>query len=298
MIAQTVRIHAPAKINVYLRVLGRRADGYHLLDSLMVAISLYDELTIKVGPEVHPVGTNSRIVVTSDSDAAPGGPTNLAFRAAELLLKEAAQSLDVRIHIAKRIPVGSGLGGGSSDAAAVLLALNRYLGDRYTTTQLAAFGARIGADVSFFVYGCPARVGGVGEQITPLETFAVLPLVVCSDGYALSTNLVYSKVDLSLTTERPDSNIARLVIDREPITELLVNDLEAAAAQIHPEVLSLKAQLLEQGARGALMTGSGSAVFGVFTDAQQAHHAAATLRAQGLWAEAVHTLDTLPAVIS
>ena len=112
----------------------------------------------------------------------------------------------------------------------------------------------------------------------------------------LSTKLVYSKVDLSLTTPRSVSNIPPLVIDREPITELLVNDLEAAAAQIHPEVLSLKARLMEQGARGALMTGSGSAVFGVFVDAEQAQSAAAALRKDGLWAEAVHTLDISPAV--
>ena len=296
MTARNLAVLAPAKINLWLRVLGRRDDGYHLLDSLMLPIGLFDELTIRMTSRTRTSPTGSAITVTSDSDAAPGGPTNLAYRAANLLLGSATQSLDVRVHIAKRIPVGSGLGGGSSDAAAVLLALNQYLGEPYTIAQLAALGGRIGADVSFFVFGRPARVRGIGEQIMPLEAWAPFPLVVCSDGYALSTKLVYSKVDLSLTSARPDSTIGAFVIDRGPPSELLVNDLEAAAAQIHPEVLTLKARLLEQGARGALMTGSGSAVFGVFVDAQQAQRAAAALRMQGLWAEAVHTLDMSPAV--
>jgi 4-diphosphocytidyl-2-C-methyl-D-erythritol kinase len=298
MTISKVDVLAPAKINICLRVLGRRDDGYHFLETLMVPISLCDELTIRLSPEARTPATKPAIMVTSDSDAAPGGATNLAYRAAELFLEQIAQSIEVRVDIRKRIPVGSGLGGGSSDAAAVLLTLNHYLGNPYATAQLAGLGARIGADVSFFVYGRPARVGGVGEQIAPLDAWASLSLVVCSDGYPLSTKLVYSKVAPSLTTHRPDSNIAALVIDRESITELLVNDLEAAAAQIHPEVLSLKARLLEQGARGALMTGSGSAVFGIFVDVEQAQRAAATLRAQGLWAEAAHTLDTSPAVIS
>jgi 4-diphosphocytidyl-2-C-methyl-D-erythritol kinase len=296
--ACNVPVRAPAKINLSLHVLGRRDDGYHVLDSLMVPIGLYDELTINITSDDQRATKRSAIVVTSDSDAAPDGPTNLAYRAAELLLDEVTRSIAVRVHIAKRIPVGSGLGGGSSDAAAVLLTLNDYLGKPYNTAELAALGGRIGADVSFFVYGRPARVGGIGEQITPLEAWAALPLVVCSDGYALSTKLVYSKVDLSLTRRRPDSNITHLVIDREAISALLVNDLEAAAAQIHFEVLSLKARLLEQGALGALMTGSGSAVFGVFGDAKLAQRAAAALRTQGLWAEAVNTLDLSPCVKS
>jgi 4-diphosphocytidyl-2-C-methyl-D-erythritol kinase len=292
-----VDVLAPGKINIYLRVLGRRDDGYHLLDSLVLPISLCDELTIQLSRSARTSVPKPAIMVTSDSVAAPGGPANIAYRAAELFLETVARSLEVRVDIRKRIPVGSGLGGGSSDAAAVLLTLNRALGKPYTTAQLTGLGARIGADVPFFLYGRPARVGGVGEQIIPLEGWATLSLVVCSDGSELSTKSVYSKVVPSLTTQPPDSNIAPLVIDRESITELLVNDLESAAAQIHPEVLSLKARLLEEGARGALMTGSGSAVFGVFIDVEQAQRAAASLRTQGLWAQAVHTLDTSPVVI-
>jgi 4-diphosphocytidyl-2-C-methyl-D-erythritol kinase len=278
-----------------LRIHGRRADGYHLLDSLMVPISLYDELQVSVSPRPKSA-QNHAITVTSDSAAAPGGPANLAHRAAALFLAGVGSAPAVDIRLSKRIPVGSGLGGGSSDAAAVLLALNRLLGCPLPTADLARVAARVGADVTFFVYGRPARVGGVGEQITPLEAWEPLSLVVCSDGYPLSTKLVYSRVDLSLTTEPPPSNIRDLISGRRPIPELLVNDLEAAAVQIHPEVLSLKARLMEQGALGALMTGSGAAVFGVWPDAQTAENAAMRLRERGLWAESVRTLEVSPAV--
>src|SRR5262249_12820337 len=154
----------------------------------------------------------------------------------------------------------------------------------------------LGADVPFFVYGRPARVAGIGEQVTPFELSAPLSLVVCSDGSVLQTKTVYSVVDDSLTTRREATSIEPLVNGRRSISEILVNDLEAAAMKIHPEVQSLKARLMDQGAQGALMTGSGSAVFGVWPSDGGARRAAANLRRQGLWAVAVRTLDTSPAV--
>ena len=284
-------VDAPAKINLVLRIVGRRADGYHFLESLMVPISLCDKLRIRLEHAPSP-----RISVSSDSDAVPVGPSNHAYRAAQLLLVAAQRNCAVGIHISKRIPMGSGLGGGSSDAATVLLTLNRLLGepvDLHTLTQLAA---QIGSDVPFFLLGQPAQVGGIGEQVTPVRLPAPLHMVVCFDGVPLSTALVYSGVSLdSLTTGSGLSNIATFVNGQKPISELLMNDLEAAASQIHPAVLSLKAKLMDHGAVGALMTGSGSAVFGVWRDAHSAQAAALRLRAHGLWAHAVSTLDAPPA---
>src|SRR5262249_17984840 len=153
-----------------------------------------------------------------------------------------------------------------SDAAAVLLTLNRLLGSPLPTSNLAALAGELGADVPFFVYGQPARVGGIGEQVAGIDVPMTLPLVICSDGYPLSTNHVYSPFDLaSLTRREPVTNISALVSGGRAISELLVNDLETPAAAVHPEVLSLKAKLVEQGALGALMSGSGSAVFGVWS---------------------------------
>ncbi len=289
------RMLAPAKVNLFLRIVGRRSDGYHLLDSLMVPISLHDQLHVRI---TRPCRSEALVTVNSDSPDAPGGPENLVHRAATLFLQATHNPVAVDIDLRKHIPVGSGLGGGSSDAAAALLALNRLLGSPCELGQLAQLAVEVGADVPFFVYGRPARVGGIGEQVTPLRLGRSLSLVVCSDGSKLSTAQIYSLVDVSLTSERPATNIAPLVSGLQPVSEVLVNDLESAVAKVHPEVLSLKARLIKQGAQGALMTGSGSAVFGIWPDHRLARNAAMKLRQQGLWAEAVQTLDESPAVTS
>ena len=291
-------VQAPAKVNLCLRLRGKRTDGYHLIDSLMVPISLCDELLLDVRrPQIGTLRPN--VSVAADCVQIPVGADNLAHRAAVAFVDITQKSIAVDIQIRKRIPVGSGLGGGSSDAAAVLLTLNRLFGYPLQPAQLADAGARIGADVPFFVSGRPARVTGVGDHIVPLTLGAPLNLVVCSDGCALSTAHVYRHArvaSLSLTSDPPVSNITDFVEGRRPFTDLLVNDLEQAAAQIHPEVLSLKARVMEEGAQAALMTGSGSAVFGVWPDPHSAAQAAARLRIQGLWAEAVQTLDLSPAL--
>jgi 4-diphosphocytidyl-2-C-methyl-D-erythritol kinase len=289
------RVLAPAKVNLFLRIVGRRPDGYHLLDSLMVPISLHDQLHVRI---TRPATSNSSVTVASDSPDAPGGPGNLVHRAATRLLQTTDDHVAVDVDLRKHIPVGSGLGGGSSDAAAALLALNRLLGSPCALEQLAQLAAELGADVPFFIYGRPARVAGIGEQITPVQLGRSLSLVVCSDGSQLSTAQIYSLADVSLTSERPATNIATLVSAVQPLSELLVNDLESAVAKVHPEVLALKARLIKQGAQAALMTGSGSAVFGIWPDHRLARNAAMKLRQQGLWAEAVQTLDESPAVAS
>lgn len=291
-------VQSPAKVNLCLRLCGTRADGYHLIDSLMVPISLCDELLVAVRPR-QPGTLLPSVSVETDCAQIPSGADNLAYRAAAAFAKVTHQSVAIDIRIRKRIPAGSGLGGGSSDAAAVLLTLNHLLGYPLQPAQLAEVGARIGADVPFFVYGRPARVTGAGEQIVPITLEATLNLVICSDGYTLSTAHVYSHVhpaSHSLTSDPPVSNITDFIEGRKPFTDLLVNDLEEAAAQIHPEVLSLKARVMEEGAQAALMTGSGSAVFGVWAHPQSAAQAAARLRGHGLWAEAVQTLERSPAL--
>lgn len=291
-------VRAPAKVNLCLRVCGNRSDGYHLIESLMVPISLCDDLRIAVKP-LSGFGVGPVITIRSSSAELPQDSSNLAYRAADAFMIAANQRIAVDIEIRKRIPIGSGLGGGSSDAAAVLLALNRTLRQPLLEGQLAELGATIGADIPFFIYGRPARIGGVGEQVVPITLGATLNLVVCSDGFALSTGLVYARVRaaaLSLTSDASLSNIADFVEGRRPFTELLVNDLEQAAAEIHPEVLSLKARVMAEGAQAALMTGSGSAVFGLCADPESAVNTATRLRSQGLWAEAVQTLELSPAL--
>lgn len=287
------RLLAPAKVNLYLRIVGRRADGYHLLDTLMAPIDLCDTLRLRVDPSV----CDTTVLASSDCDTVPNGPENLAFRAAIVFLRHIGRTAAVDITIRKRIPVGSGLGGGSSDAAAVLLALNRTLGSPLNVPALTQIGATIGADVAFFVGGSPAHVGGIGDQVSPVSLPKLPPLVVCWDHYALSTQLVYSRVLLSLTSRPVASNITDFVSSGKPNPQMLVNDLEEPAAQIHPEVLALKSRLMAEGARGASMTGSGAAVFGMWTDLEAAQRAAIRLRRSGLWAQAVQVLAASPAVV-
>jgi 4-diphosphocytidyl-2-C-methyl-D-erythritol kinase len=161
--------------------------------------------------------------------------------------------------------------------------------------ELARLGLSIGADVPFFVYGTPARVGGIGEVVEPVRLPAAIHAVVCGDGFHLATASVYSRVPDSLTKQGPDTRIRDFIAGRARLENVLVNDLEAVAAEIHPPILALKARLVALGASGALMTGSGSALFGVWPDAASAVAASRQLRAEGWWADAVVALAASPA---
>ena len=165
-----MKIRAPAKINLRLRIVGKRADGYHLLDTIMLPVSLYDEITIKRGRKI---GKNSapkdRLIVTCDNPLVPSGRKNLAYKAASLILSGKSIKESVRIRIHKRIPIGAGLGGGSTDAASTLVGLNRLFRLGYTLKGLEEMSSTLGADVPFFVKGVPARARGIGERLTPLR---------------------------------------------------------------------------------------------------------------------------------
>lgn len=289
---RTRTLFAPAKLNLSLRLRGLRADGYHLIDSVVVPIAVFDRLEVSIDATAD--GTK----VTSDSSDAPSGECNLISRAAEAMRRCTGRSFGLTVLLRKQIPVGSGMGGGSSDAAETLKFLNLALGSPYDRSQLAAIGSTIGADVPFFVYGQPAIVRGVGERVQPVGMDLNVDLVVCSPGVHVSTAEVYALTDrlapnqarLSLTIDCPERNIANFVAGQRPLAESLTNDLEEAAAQVCPEVRLLKSELLRLGAQGASMTGSGSAVFGVCSDAVSAERIAAALREKGLWARSTRAM--------
>ncbi|MBI1817108.1 MAG: 4-(cytidine 5'-diphospho)-2-C-methyl-D-erythritol kinase [Deltaproteobacteria bacterium] len=292
----TQRVLAPAKVNLFLRVVGQRADGYHLLESLMLPVDLFDELRIAVDTDAAP-----HVTLRSDSPDVPADATNLAARAAVLFLQLTQIRAAVDIELVKRIPPGSGLGGGSSDAATTLTTLNRMLDAGRTADELAAWGARLGADVPFFVFGRPALVEGAGEVVSRLAGWDRIPLVLAFPGIGLSTAAVYQQYDArqdrprSLTKRVSATSIADFATSGRPVRELLVNDLEAVAAELRPELLSLKSLLVQFGATGALMTGSGSAVFGIWPTRAAAEVAAEVVRGRGFWAVAVETLQVSPA---
>jgi 4-diphosphocytidyl-2-C-methyl-D-erythritol kinase len=274
-----VKIRAPAKINLRLRVVGRRKDGYHLLDSIIVPVSLYDEIEItKTRPAAIRGRLGEHLQVTCDHPLVPDGKKNLAYRAASLLLEEKAVPECVRIHIHKRIPVGGGLGGGSSDAAAVLVGLNRLLGIQHSLRKLEKMALSLGADVPFFVRGVPARVRGIGERLTPIKRLPRLWLVIVYPGFPVSTAWAYRNLRLKLTRCNVNNSINSLFRSPGQIRRLLVNDLETVAVARYAKIGFLKEKLIEAGAAGALMSGSGSSVFGIFNSRLRANQAFRRLR--------------------
>jgi len=264
----TRTVLAPAKINLCLHVLGKRPDGYHDLAMLMQRISLYDRLEISLGAEPG-------IRVSCAGVALPPGDENIAAKAARRMLELAASQDGVVIVIDKRIPVAAGLGGGSSDAAAVLLALNEMLGLNLSRQRLQVEGARLGADVPFFVFGADAWATGIGDVLTAVPPLPRLWYVLVNPQLAVSTAWVYQ--NLRLTTKGVDVKLPRLLGTGEGLVRLLHNDLETVTIGRHPELAELKARLMSLGATGALMSGSGPTVFGLFADESSARTAAAVL---------------------
>jgi 4-diphosphocytidyl-2-C-methyl-D-erythritol kinase len=258
--------HAPAKVNLFLRVLGKRPDGYHELSTLMQPVSVFDELQISVSE-------GEGIVVESNSPEAPGGPENLAYRAASLFLQSTGLRRRVEISVKKVIPVGAGLGGGSSDAATVLMALSEMAGIWLPDGALMELAARLGSDVPFFILKGPALAAGRGERLKR----ARLPefhYVLVNPGFHVSTAWVYSS--LGLTKAGENNNLLysyEVPASREGLIEALVNDLEAVTARKYPEISGLKEMLMGKGAHGALMSGSGPTVFGVFYSRGEAERA-------------------------
>jgi len=275
-----VKIRAPAKINLTLRVVGKRADGYHLLDSIILPVSLFDELDIH---KVRRAGTKKRgdvplIKITCDHPSVPCDERNLAHSAAALLLKRTRSQQPIEIHIRKRIPIGAGLGGGSTDAAATLVGLNRLLRLGLSAKELERIGLEIGSDVPFFIRGRPARARGIGERLRRIRQVPRLWLVILYPGLAVSTAWVYQNLRLKLTKPSVNTSIATSLKSFAKLDGLLINDLEAVTIKRYPQVGVMKNRLARAGAVAVLMSGSGSSVFGIFGSKRKAQDAFRRLR--------------------
>jgi len=278
-------IRAPAKVNLSLRVVGKRRDGYHLIDTIMVPVDLYDEI------EIARARPGAKISITCDDPKIPAGEKNLAYKAAALLLGKDAAKTPVAIHIKKRIPAGAGLGGGSSDAAAVLVGLNRLLRLKRNRRQLLRLAAKIGADVPFFIIRRPARARGIGERLKPLKSPGRLWLIIAYPGFPVSTAWAYRSLSFKLTKNIVKTSLNRHVWPLRGSTFELVNDLEKPVFRRYPKVARLKRKLAEAGAAGTLMSGSGSSVFGIFSSGDKARRAFLCLqRENGVQAFLVRSL--------
>ncbi|HJU60637.1 MAG TPA: 4-(cytidine 5'-diphospho)-2-C-methyl-D-erythritol kinase [Candidatus Binatia bacterium] len=274
-----MKIRAPAKINLGLRVIGKRADGYHLLDTILLPVSLYDEIDIRtvrqIGGKTAP---KNRLTVSCNNPLVPAGRKNLAHRAAELILSDAKISAQVHIRIHKRIPVGAGLGGGSSDAAATLVGLNRLLRLGYSAKRIEKMSLALGADVPFFVKAAPTRARGIGERLSPLRSVPRFWLIILYPKFPVSTAWVYQNLPSKLTKAIANTSINLSSGSPANLNKLLVNDLETVTMGRYPRIGLLKEELARQGAVGTLMSGSGSSVFGIFSSRSSAQRAWRRLR--------------------
>ena len=270
-------LHAPAKINLWLRVTGRRADGYHTLDTLMQKVALYDRI------ELRRTGRTGQAVRLSCPDSAlPEDGANLVHRAAALFLARVGgrivgpgQGVDVVLF--KSIPVAAGLGGGSSDAAAVLLGMNTLFQAGCSGRELADMGLALGADVPFFISSLvAARATGIGEVLAPAPPLAGYLVLLVNPGFSVSTKWAYES--LALTAGEKDSSLHGSPVDNNGSTPpvslsgqdsdrpVMVNDLEQVTACRHREIKEIKGLLLDSGAETAMMSGSGPTVFALFPE--------------------------------
>ena len=277
----SLTLKAPAKVNYRLDVLRRRPDGYHDLRMIMQRIDLCDEVTITVS---GPPG----IRVSCGREGVPDGPGNIAWRAADALLGFAGKAVGLDIAITKNIPVAAGLGGGSSDGAAVLMGVNELLGLGFSDERLMEIGVKLGADVPFFIFKKTALAEGVGEVLTALDGVPTVWLAVVNPNVHVSTAWVYQ--NLQLTSGRSEVKIPRFYGSVAELCAVLANDLESVTIPRYPVISEIKAGLLDGGARGALMSGSGPTVFGLFDDESSARRVAEAMAGRGWFAVAVRTL--------
>jgi len=270
-----MRFLSPAKVNLHLEVLGKRSDGYHEIQTLMHRVALFDEVEISLG------GRDIRLV--SEGEKIPAGMRNLACRAARLFLREFGIQKNVEIGLKKRVPVAAGLGGGSSNAATVLKALNELLRVRADREILMGLGAKIGADVPFFIFQKPALAQGIGERLVAVEVPKPLWFLMVIPPFRISTAWAYKAYDLLGTKKKEATKIKDSYLDLKDLLPVMKNDLEAVAFSRHPQMARIKEELLARGARGAVMSGSGPVVFGLFPAKKEVEEAEKAIPLSAGW---------------
>jgi 4-diphosphocytidyl-2-C-methyl-D-erythritol kinase len=266
MNTKNYRIKAPAKINIRLKVTSRRPDGYHELVSIMAPVEIFDILDL-----TSPY--NGHIQISCEGRDVPADESNLAYRAARDFMSYAGIKDGVLIVLNKNIPVAAGLGGGSSDGAAVLLALNEMYSNPLSEPELHKLALKLGADVPFFLKGVPSLATGVGELLEPILNWPESWYVIITPPIQVSTAWVYGNLKLELTTGEYDYIVKILKNDTFTISMLLENDLERVTTASFPIINTLKKLLVDAGAEGAIMSGSGPSVFGVFASREKAESA-------------------------
>ena len=270
-----MKIWSPAKLNIRLKVIGRRQDGYHELVSIMVPVDLYDRIELEIGQK-------QGIVLSCNGRSVPENNENLVFRAAEAFYARTGLAKGLSIKLMKNIPVAAGLGGGSSNAACTLKALNEIWENPLPWQDMKELAVGLGADVPFFLYGGPCIARGIGEVLEPLKNWQKRWYVIVMPPVQVSTSWVYNNLKLGLTKDEYASIFKNLAEKPFDIAGLLENDLESVTVSHYPVIETIKKALVDAGAEGALMSGSGPSVFGVFKSNDLAQRAKRHLISQNL----------------
>jgi len=266
-------VKAPAKLNLFLEVLGRRPDGFHDIETVMQTITIWDELTLE--------GAERDVRLVTDSPEVPASADNLVVRAAEALREHTGCRLGAAIHLKKNIPVGAGLGGGSSDAASTLVGLNRLWKLDLPLERLHDLASQLGSDVAFFLYGGTALCRGRGERVAPVTSGRLMTYVVVYPGINVSTKEVYEKLPADLTRDFRKTKLLLGDITNDAASGAVprfFNRLEEVTVNLYESLRSLRRQMTRSGLERVTMTGSGSAFFGLARGGKEACESADSLR--------------------
>lgn len=282
---KSIQLLCAAKVNLSLDVTGKREDGYHTLASVFQSVGVYDALCVSVGE-------GRGICLCCNVPYIPCNGRNLAYRAAWTFLKTAGINCRVEIQLQKNIPSGAGMGGGSADAAGVLYALNLLLDCGFSEERLREIGLMLGADVPFMLMGGTALAEGIGEILTPLRPLPAIPMVIVKGTQSISTADAYEAMDQGITFSRPDTRKMLHAVETQDISRIArccCNVFESVTNC--EEVHRARKALREYGALQAVMTGSGSAVFGIFENRVTAQEAARSLRGRFPFSDACMTVQ-------
>lgn len=266
---EQIRIKGRAKINLSLDVIRRKPDGYHEVEMIMQQIDLHDTIVLTERKD-------DQILLKSNCDYIPRDEGNIAFRAADLIRKRFHITKGIEIDIDKQIPVAAGLAGGSTNAAAVLIGLNRLWQLGLTQEELMDLGVTLGADVPFCILGGAAHATGIGEVLTPIPGLKNIWMVIAKPSISVSTAEVYGQLDLSTLKERPDTQKLLRMMEQGDVSGLaknMGNVLETVTEAKYPVIKEIKGKMMEYNALGCMMTGSGPTVFGIYKNYERAKSA-------------------------
>lgn len=277
---QSITLKASAKINLILDIVGKRDDGYHNLRSVMQTISIFDYVTLTVNDGYCKL---PNISITCSKPEIPTDESNIAYKACCAYIKAVSEIPfdSIAIHIDKHIPSGAGLAGGSTDGAAVLIGLNKLCGDALSTDELCKIGVSVGADIPFCIVGGTALCEGIGEKITSLKSLPDCEILVVKPDISISTSLSYKRFDEIKNPRLSDFNEFMTALnsgDLVSISKALSNSLEDVKNE--KVIEDIKSEMIKSGALGSIMTGSGSAVFGIFNNSEKAKQCAERFRGQ------------------